>query len=383
VLQLEGQAFYTLEATDQVMRREAYSRMLAALCRPRRPVKRMQILERTVPDTSDALERDFRTRGQDSVQLLAAAEAVAADRDAAQDGSPSVEQGRLHAAAGYSELITAAGPAGRRHEVFLALAIDGQQAADAIGKSGGGDVGAAAVVAREVAALSAELRDVGVKVLGWAPPRLLGYILRTAYDPAATTVIDRRGGGVGDVHGGDEGLPSGVDLRQAGPHKAVNLWGHYRTDSAVHRAYWVTEWPRREAPAAFLTPLLLYADGRRTISLVYEPRESREALRTLRRKLDKAEGESGLRRRFHLRRSKRSELNAAHLDRRENELLAGEALLALRAYITISASSVEELDLIEADIMTAAQRSMIEIAPMYGSHDQGFAVGALPLARSL
>lgn len=389
VLQLRGDSLHVIEADDQRVRFDAYGRMLAMTTRPNSPIKRLQIFERTVPDTSDVLQRDMNTRAAAAVALSQAvgydglAEVDLSAPPPATVSEQDTQRGVLFTTATYAQTIEMAGPAGRRHEVFAALAIDGSTAARDIAKSGGGDIGAAAVAAREVNTLAANLRSCGVAVLGWTPPRQLGYLLRTAYDPAAVDVIDRRGGGSNDFAGGDQGLPSGVDLRQAGPGRAANLWDCYRTDSAYHRTFWVAEWPRAEAPAVFLEPLLSYAEGRRAISLVYEPRDGRGAASTLRRKKSKADSESWLRNKFRLNRSKRAEQAASHLDRREDELLAGEALLALRAYVTISASSREELDLVESEVMQAAQQSRIELQPMTGAHDQGFSVGAVPLARSL
>ena len=112
-------------------------------------------------------------------------------------------------------MIASAGPVGQRHETYVAVCLDAKAAARDIARAGGGDRGAAAVVDREIRRLSGDLIAAGVKVHGYAPPRQLAYILRTAFDPAVTPIVDQRGGAASDVPGGSPGLPSGIDPRQA------------------------------------------------------------------------------------------------------------------------------------------------------------------------
>jgi hypothetical protein len=174
-----------------------------------------------------------------------------------------------------------------------------------------------------------------------------------------------------------------VDPRQAGPAHAKSLWSAYRTDSGWHRGLWIAEWPRKAAPAAFLTPLLLFCRHRRAISLIFEPRPVRVSARRLDKKADKAEGEEGLRSWLRLRRKKRTAVVRTHLDRREDALLNGEGMVAVRAFVVVTATGPDELDAAEADVMALAQQSQVELQPMYNAHDQAFAVGAVPMARSL
>jgi hypothetical protein len=363
VLILEGSSFHLLELEEQQRREAAYGRMLAALCDPSRHVKRLQILERTVPDTGDTLHRDYISR------------AVRPGENGAGPPGAAIES--------YESVIHSAGPAGQRHETYVSVCIDAKTATRDIARAGGGDRGAAALVDREIRRLSADLAAAGVRVHGYAPPRQLAYILRTAFDPSCTPLVDQRGGALSDVPGGSPGLPSGVDPRQAGPAYAKSLWSSYRTDSGWHRAFWVAEWPRKAAPSAFLTPLLLFCRYRRAVSLTFEPRPIRVSARAVERKTDKSEGEEGLRRWLRLRRKRRTAVVRTHLERREDALLSGEGMLSVRAFVVVTATSLEELDTAENEVMALAQQSQLELQPMYNAHDQAFAVAAVPMARSL
>jgi hypothetical protein len=364
VLVLEGSAFHLLETEEQYRREAAYGRLLAALCDPTRHLKRLQILERTVPDTGDTLHRDYTARATHLTR-------------------PDLPAPPAAAIESYQAVIAAAGPVGQRHETYVAVCVDAATAARDIARAGGGDRGAAAVLDREVRRLAADFTAAGVTVHGYAPPRQLAYILRTAFDPAATPLIDQRGGAASDVPGGSPGLPSGVDPRQAGPAHAQSLWSAYRTDSGWHRGFWVAEWPRKAAPSAFLTPLLLFCRHRRAISLTFQPRSTRTSAKRLDQKADKNEGEEGLHAWLRLRRKKRAAVTKTHLDRREEALLHGEAMLAVRALVVVTATSPDELDAAEHDVLSLAQQSQLELQPMYNAHDQAFAVAAVPMARSL
>jgi hypothetical protein len=354
VLVCQGQTLHLLESVEQDRRVAAYGQMLAALCREDGVIAALQILERTLPDTGDELRRDWENHG---------------DRDGGW------------AAAAYEETLAAAGPRGQRHETYLALAIDARKAAREIASAGGGEQGAAAIAFREAMRLAEDLRSCGVDVRGLLPPRGLGYVVSTAFDPAAAAVVDRRGGGLEDLAGGDVGLPSGVDLAAAWPSRAVSRWDFYRTDSGYHFAYWVLGWPQRPVPAAFLSPLLLQTTCRRSISLLYEPRTRRRADREVGARQSKTEGEAGLRQRLRLRTRRRSQAVAIELDRREDELVAGHGLHRLRAVITVTAATLEELQSARSEVETLAAQSYLEIRPLFNEHDQGFMIGALPLAR--
>lgn len=222
-----------------------------------------------------------------------------------------------------------------------------------------------------------------MRVEGWCPPRLMGFIIRTAYDPASRAMLERRGGADNDLGGGDEGLPSGVDLSAAGPMHAENHWGYYRSDSAVHRCWWIAQWPRREVEAGFLMPLLLSSTCRRAVSWVMEPVPVDKARRTVDRKLGNASSEQKLRDKIGRRTSRLHQAEEDHLDRREIEIAAGYGTVRMIGFIATSADDLEQLDFQTAEIERLAHQSEIEITRLWGEHDQAFAMTALPLARGL
>ena len=356
VLALEGSTFALLETSVRASRVEAWGSLLAQLCTETAVIARLQVLERTVPDSGDALSRDWARRG-------------------VHDGS--------FQAANYEQLLAAVDGSTQAHECFVAVTVDARRAGSEIRQAGGGHAGAAAVVLREIDKIADGLKLAGVRVEGWCPPRLLGEIIRTAYDPASRPLVQRRGGATSDAGGGDPGLPSGVDPGICGPMRAENTWSYYRTDTAVHRCWWILQWPRQYVQAGFLSPLLLSSQTRRTISLVLEPLPPTRANRRVNLRQSGVSSESVLRHRFKRRTTRRQEVEASDVDRREAELVAGHGLYRMLGFLSVSATDLPGLEIASGEIESLAQRSQLEVARLSGEHDQAFGVAALPLARGL
>ena len=363
MLVCQGTTFALADSADKASRVLAFGALQSRLASENNILSRIQILERTEPDSGENLHRDWVRRGHH------------------QSG---------WAARSYEELLHASQGVQQAHETFVAVSLDASRASQEVRRAGGGDKGASAVLFRELDAVAAALGECGVRVEGWCPPRLLGYVLRTAYDPASRHLIDRRGGASNDLDGGDEGLPSGVDIRAAGPMHAENEWGRYRTDSAVHRTWWVTEWPRRVVESGFLMPLLLSTTCRRSISLIFEPLPTVEAKRAVNRKISSLMAERGLRHRLQRRTRRHEEVEEMDQERREDELVAGHGMCRMLGLISTTALVNDEgedvndaLDRQSAEIERLAARSSIEIARLYGEHDQAFGAAALPLCRGL
>lgn len=366
VLQCEGSNFTVDGTIEQNARMAAWGDLLSETCSETSLIARIQVLERTETDHGESIARDFAVRGRDIDDGLA----EDSDEWFAQDS--------------YQELISSVAAIQQTHETYIAVAIDARKAASEIRLAGGGDEGAAAIMMRELEAIADGLRSAGVDVLGWCPPRGLGFVIRTAYDPGSRADIEQRGGGVTDLRGGATGLPSGVAPEAAGPMAAENHWGHYVTDSAVHRTWWISQWPRRPvAGGGFLRPLMLETSCRRTVSVVLEPMPTARAQRRVERKQTKVQSDTGLRARLKRSMSRREEREGDEVSRREEELVDGHGQLRFIGYISTSAESLEELERQSREIETRAAKSQLEITRLYGEQDQAFGCAALPFGRGL
>jgi len=352
VAAVQGSTFALLDADEQDRRVSAWGRLLAELARDGSPVRRVQWVERALPDSGDALARFWAEAGG---------------------------HGSRAAAASYRQLISATAstgqPATQRHETYLAVAVDPGRAGRAIrqaGSRGGGtEDGACAVLLRELAAIQDRLTQAGLEVAGWLPPRALAQVLRTAYEPGAAARLDRR-------HG--SGRSAGVDPAVAGPMAAEAGWSHYRSDDGWHATYWVHEWPRMEVGADFLAPLLLHTTCRRTVALLAEPISTRQAMRQVSAAKTAELANQTMRDRVGQLTSERQRAEAAEVARREAELVAGHAEYRFTAFITVTATTPTELEDACGQVEHAAHQSYLEIRRLYGEQDQAFTF-TLPLAR--
>ena len=90
-----------------------------------------------------------------------------------------------------------------------------------------------------------------------------------------------------------------------------------------------------------------------------------------------------MRQRFRRRTTRRHEVEASDVDRRESEMVAGHGLYRMLGFLSVSASDLAELEAASGEIESLAQRSQLEITRLSGEHDQAFGAAALPLGRGL
>lgn len=342
MLEVVHPSFVLLDPAEQQRRVEGWGRVLASTCRSSR-IARVQVLERTVPDSGTGLVAWWRERGVD-------------------DGSWVADT--------YRELLERAGPAGERHVSVVALAVDLRAAARAIRAAGHGVKGAAAVLRQEMDTLAGALRAAELRPSPWYTSGDLAVALRTAYDPTVGPALERHP----DV---------GRDLATAGPVAVEEFWDRLRSDSAWHAVLWVSEWPRAMVYPGFLAPIVLASGARRAVSIVYHPLRPDVAARDIRRK--KTEHLSDRAQRARIGQIEDAAISAEYADvlQQEADLAAGAGILRYAAFVAVTAATSDELDAAVAAIEQAAVQASCETRRLYGQQAQAFVAAALPLARGL
>lgn len=342
MLEVSTRAFLLLDPGEQERRAHAWGRVLATVCRSTR-IHRMQVLERTLPDSGSGLAEWWR-------------------REGTADGSWPARV--------YEELIERAGPAGERHVTIIALSLDLRAAGRAIRAAGGGMKGAAEVLRQDMDTLTAALRTASLNPTPWYTPEQLAVVLRTAYDPAATATLDRN-------------PDTGRDLDAAGPVAVEERWDSLRTDTAHHAVYWISEWPRSEVYPGFLSPVVLTSGVRRAVTIVYDPIRPDVAARTIRRQ--KVAHVSDSTQRAKIGQIEDASMSAEYADvlQREAELTRGHGILRRAGFIAVSGTDPDELAAGCAVIEQAAIQASLETRRAYGQQAQAFAAAALPLCRGI
>ncbi|RCS57178.1 SCO6880 family protein [Microbacterium sp. JB110] len=342
LLEVSHPAFILLDPGEQERRVHAWGRVLATTCRSNH-IARLQVLERTLPDSGTGLSEWWSQHGHN-------------------DGS--------WVAGIYQELIDRAGPAGERHVTTISLALDMRAASRAIRSAGGGIKGAAAVLRQEMTTLTSALRTADLRPSRWYGPGQLAIMLRSAYDPQVASTLDRSGN-------------LGHDLATAGPVAVDERWDKIRTDSAHHAVLWVSDWPRSQIYPGFLAPLLLSSGIRRSFTLLCDPVRSDQAARSI-RKL-RTEYVSDAAQRAKAGQIEDAQQSAEYQDvlRQESDMISGHGVLRYTGLITISANTEAELDSAIAATQQAAIQASLETRLLVGQQASAFTAAALPLCRGI
>jgi hypothetical protein len=157
---------------------------------------------------------------------------------------------------------------------------------------------------------------------------------------------------------------------------------HFGVDSALHRSFHIADWPRLEVSPNWWEVLLLHPGGVRTVSVTYFPVPPLRSARQVRRESTRLASDAELRERNGFRVGAGHRRAEAAVAEREAELVAGFAELEYVGLLCVTAADVESLEASCADYQQAAAQAGLELRPLDGRHDLGFAA-TLPVGCEL
>jgi hypothetical protein len=335
-----GQSFALLGAAEKDRRVVSWASLLASFARERSVVHRLQWIASTVPDDGAAVAGHLARR-------------AALRADSAARGS-------------YATVLRVAGAETCRHEVLVALQVRATgPGGRAIRSLGGDDAAACAVLAREVASFCRQLSSADVPVERVLDERGFASVVRRAFE--ASPESSRR-------------CPP-CSVGWPWPLVTEPRWDAVRADGSWHATYWIAEWPRVDVGPEFLAPLLL-GSVRRTVAVVMEPLSPSRAVRHAERARTADVSDAELRRRGGFLSTARRAKEAELATRREAELADGHASFRFAGYVTVAASSVEDLAAACDATEQAASQCRLELRRLYGEQERSLAC-TLPLGRGL
>ncbi|MFH8886579.1 SCO6880 family protein [Streptomyces californicus] len=345
-----------IDTERQNIRVKGWAAFLRSQCKEDGAITRISVHQRSLPDDGAAL-RSWTERHTSPDAPVVAVQAL-------------------------DELMEGAGPAATIRETYLSVTLSAPRARLAVKGAGGGQIGAAAVLVREINAMAGSLSSAGLQVIEWLPPRGVAQTIRTAFDPEAQLALSARNTAADDPTW--EGAEKGVDPELAGPAATETVWGLYRHDGAWTVSYQVRGFPQSEVYATFLQPLLRpRSNARRSLTLVYEPigpakarqelareKTKRDAARKLRAKTGRAESED----------ERREAMTARAQDVAR---ASGHGVVRLTALIAVTVTDLEQLETACAELQADASSAGLEIRRVWGAQDDAFTVAALPLGQGL
>jgi hypothetical protein len=280
------------------------------------------------------------------------------------------------------ELTARGGPVAAARSSYLTVTLSSSRARLAIKGAGGGQLGACAVLVRELSAMQHSLAAADLQVVRQLNPRQLAAVIRTAYDPHAIPELAAREAAAASPDW--EGVEPGVDLDLAGPAAAQAGWGVYQHDGAWSVTYQVRGWPASGVYATVLQPLLRPREtARRSMSLIYEPLGPRRARAELSRDRTVQESRTMLRQKTGRRASMDDQLAQSKADRQDAARAIGHGVVRFTAMITVTVTDLRELEAACAELQQDSAAAGLEARRLWGAQDAGFAVAALPLGQGL
>ena len=351
VCRVSAPGFVLLSEEDKATRVGAWAAVLASVARQGSSVHRIQWLERVAPGRDDTPRRRLESVGR--------------------------RQPHDEARGSYEALVDAESHNGSCHEVLMAVTVHAGHAGRAIRTAGGGDAGACALVLREMAAFRRRLDDASFEAGPVLGPGELVDVLRRGYgNPSAHVARDRwsaaRRSGAERADPAAWPWPMGIGTE----------WSRLRADDTWHATFWIAEWPRIDVPPDFLGPLLLSSEVRRTMSVVMEPTGPVQASRRVEQARTADIADAELRRRGGFLATARRRREEEVLADREVEIADGHAHYRFSGYVTVSASSSDELEDACARVEQAAGHAGLALRRCYGDQASAF-LCTLPLGRGL
>ncbi|WP_328928171.1 PrgI family protein [Streptomyces sp. NBC_00190] len=345
-----------IDTGKQAARVAGWAALLRTYCTEDSPITRLSVHQRVLPDDGAAL-----------MSWTA--------RHISPDAPPA-------AVASLTDVMEGAGPSASARETYLSVTLSAGRARLAVKGAGGGQIGAAAVLVREIAAMGQALSSASLQVTEWLSPRGVAETIRTAYDPDAQVMLATRKAAAGIE--GWQGVEPGVEPALAGPAYAETGMGTYQHDGAWTVSYQVRTWPQSQVYATVLQPLLRpRANARRAMSLVYEPLGPRRARTELAKETTKRNAARKLRAKTGRDESedeRRAEVVARTQDAAR---AAGQGVVRMTAILSVTVTDHDELETACAELQADAAAANLEVRRMWGTQDTGFAAGALPLGQGL
>lgn len=274
------------------------------------------------------------------------------------------------AASSYRDLLEVGTASAINHEAVVTLTVSGERLSRH--RAGKGDVNERLrrALVTSVESLLRGLRSADLAASDPLDPTGLQRLIRSRIDPVGARPRPRKGRLV-------ERLAL-VCSPTAGPLVLVTDWGHLQVDGAFHRTWWIGTWPRLAVPPAWLEPFLSGGGVTRSMTVYFQPVSTHQSRRRIERDLVKLESDAVTKEEKGRRIDARHRRSTQALLDREEELVAGYPEMGYAGLVTVSASTLDDLDEHSEIIEQLARENGMDLRVLDARQDLGWAA-ALPL----
>jgi hypothetical protein len=318
-------------------------------------VRRVQMIERTVPGDADAHVRELK-RAEEQGRVVPLDSAVASD---------------------YFRTLDAWGArrAAEEHVILVALQVDVSRSGKETRAVGDGDarVGGCLLACRELRRLASRLRPTGALVEGQLDPVMLAAECRDTFDPPGRRDRQRWLARARDPR---------ADRRAGSPIATEERPDMLFADGAVHQTFHISQWPQLGVGPAFLAPLLLGSGAPRTFSVTLRPVAGRASTSAVEDARVHDETERARRRKLGVIETERQRRQRAAAARREAELAAGWREVDYTGFVSVSGRTVEELERRRSQVIARAGECGLQLELLYWQQEAALCC-TLPLCWGL
>jgi hypothetical protein len=277
------------------------------------------------------------------------------------------------AQAAWNELLGQAGTIATRHEVLLTITTHTSRIRAQKRHRSRRDASIEALL-KEARGLLTRLGGAGLNAV-MLSPREHTRAMRLRMDPSVRATLDRREAFLGTAAGF-------VSDSNAGPMATKDSWTWFAADNSMHRSFVVAEWPRLDVPGDWMRSLMLWSGVVRSVNVFFTPIPRSKSQRKITAQATKIDADVIHRTEKGFRVGAWHHRAAKSVKEREEELVAGYVELGFAGVVTISGSSLDELDQAGADIVQIAAGVGVELRPLHGRHEEAF-IACLPVARGV
>lgn len=277
----------------------------------------------------------------------------------------------------YESLVLTAGPETTSHDVIATVVVSTEKLrASKWGAAGKSEQERLLDALRR----SGHILMRGLQNAGLSSGEILGIdelavVLRQAADPTTAMALASQIGDLSD----QLGL---TGQNRVGPSETWWNVEWFETDRCAHRSWWVEDWPRQPVNGAWLTDLLSVPESARRFTVMFKPVPPSASHRRIEKELTKLDAdqlsriEAGQRVTAEHRRTREA------VEVREEELVSGFAEVAFCGIVTVSATSMEALELATGEFESSALQAGLGLRPLDFQQDLGWAA-SLPLGLGI
>ena len=273
----------------------------------------------------------------------------------------------------WEQLLARSGPIATRHEVLLTITTHLSRGRVAKRHRSRHDATVETLL-KETRGLLLRLSGAGLRA-AVLTPREHSRAMRLRLDPSVRATLDRREAFLGTAAGF-------VADDNAGPLATKEAWSWFAADNTLHRCFQVAEWPRLDVPGDWMRSLLLWSGVVRSVNVIFQPVPRSRSQRAITAQATKIDADVAHRTEKGWRIGAWHRRAAQAWTEREEELVAGFVELAFGGVVTISASTMDELDQASTDITQIAAGVGVELRALHGRHGDAL-VACLPVARGV